>query len=299
MRKQVKDLIKKGKLSEAIDFLAKEARKHGDEEIENQIILLSGQLAKLTRDSNLGLVTRQIAQQGEVRISLSILDIIDDVNWLDKPSTQPEVKKSFDPNQKTVILFLASNPSDMAQLQLEKEFVQISKSLQNNANNFELRAEWAVSGPELQQAILTHKPTIIHFAGHGGWMDTSSNNSPGKPRAAGFFMQDPDNNSAKLVTGNTLAELFGVVKPMIESLDLVVFNSCYSIIQIEAMRKYVSVIGMEGEIQDEAAIEFATGFYLGLTFDPNYENAFNLAKNRINLAGLKGCDLPKLFFKYT
>lgn len=54
---------------------------------------------------------------------------------------------------------------------------------------------------------------------------------------------------------------------------------------------------MDKAIEDAAAIEFASGFYLGLTFEPDYEIAFKLAKNRIKLAGLQGGELPSLFLK--
>lgn len=218
MKQQIQELIKKGRLSEAIDLLVKEARKREYEEVEEQIIELSRQLSTTIRNRNLGLIGYQEAQQIEIRVSFAIQGIVSELNWggenLVKSAEKPAAFiGESQPVKKKVVLFLGSNPSDLAQLQLEKEFVQISKRLQNNTDQFELRAEWTVNGKELQEAILTHKPDIIHFAGHGGWEQAPNSYDDGNNRSlVGLFMNDPDTKNAALVSGEAIGELFGIVK---------------------------------------------------------------------------------------
>ena len=72
-------------------------------------------------------------------------------------------------------------------------------------------------------------------------------------------------------------------------------NGCHSADEAEAIAQHIRyVIGMNNEIQDQAAIEFAVGFYDALGAGESVEFAFKLGKNAIRLAGLTGHDIPEL-----
>lgn len=184
-----------------------------------------------------------------------------------------------------VILFLASNPTETAKLQLEKEFVRVSSSLQEHENDYKLVAEWAITPNALQKAILHHKPSIIHFSGHG---EKSTNYKEG-----GIILQTPYGKSKK-VNGNALANLFRIMTKR-SKIEVVLLNACYSEEQANSIKQYVPfVIGMTDTIGDSSAIEFSTGFYRGLATENDVEFAFELAKNMIELEGLPDDKIPIL-----
>ena len=188
-------------------------------------------------------------------------------------------------NRSNVILFLASNPSNLARLQLEKEFVRVSSSLQETENEFKLVAEWAVTPNSLQMAILKNKPRIIHFSGHG---EKSKNEKEG-----GLILQDSE-ASSKVVKGKALANLFKIVSTQFQ-IDIVVLNSCYSKDQADAIAEHVPyVIGMTDKINDNSAIEFSAGFYRGLASQNDVEFSYELTKNLIELEGLPDEEIPIL-----
>ncbi|MEO6613629.1 MAG: hypothetical protein ABIT05_12640 [Chitinophagaceae bacterium] len=67
------------------------------------------------------------------------------------------------------ILFLGASPVDELRLRIDEEQRDIEKGLRMATlrDQFELKAQWAVTAKTLQQAILDEDPTIVHFSGHG------------------------------------------------------------------------------------------------------------------------------------
>ena len=57
------------------------------------------------------------------------------------------------------------------------------------------------------------------------------------------------------------------------------------------------MIGMDREIGDQAAIEFAVGFYGAIGAGKDYERAFKMGCNAIHLAGINEHHTPKLLRK--
>src|SRR5262249_54446557 len=75
----------------------------------------------------------------------------------------------------------------------------------------------------------------------------------------------------------------------------VVLNACYSAAQAGALVEHVDVvIGMTSAIKDQAAIAFASAFYQALGYGESVQAAFELGKNRIELEGLSGADVPTI-----
>ena len=69
----------------------------------------------------------------------------------------------------TIILTLAANPTETAQLRLAEEVREIQEGL-NKAkyrDEFELKQQWAVRPRDVQDALLQNAPNISHFCGHG------------------------------------------------------------------------------------------------------------------------------------
>jgi CHAT domain len=175
------------------------------------------------------------------------------------------------------ILILAANPKQTVRLRVDEEVRDIKEGLQRSLNRdkFELRYDLAVRPRDIRRAVLDFRPNIIHFSGHGD-------------KTEGLLFED-ETGKSQFVTGETLAELFGLFSGQIEC---VLMNACYSEMQADAIVQHINyVIGMNAPIRDRDAIEFAVGFYDALAaYNPEYDQdtpfefAFNIACNSIKLA---------------
>jgi hypothetical protein len=183
------------------------------------------------------------------------------------------------------VLFLGANPSDTTRLALGREVREIEQRLRaappDGLRHLELHQEWAVRTVDLQASLLRHRPTIVHFSGHG-------NN-------AGEIRLEDELGQARSVDTAALA---GVFRAIPGNVRCVVVNSCFSERQASALVEQVDcVVGMTDAIDDSAAIAFATSYYQALAFGESVETAFRAGCNQIQLDGLAGGDLPRLLVR--
>ncbi|MFG6103641.1 NB-ARC domain-containing protein [Leptothoe sp. EHU-05/26/07-4] len=179
------------------------------------------------------------------------------------------------------ILILAANPKDVTRRRLDEEARDIREGLERakKRDEFEIVQRWAVRPRDLQRAMLDESPQIVHFTGH----------SEG---TAGLVFEDEVGN-AKLVTGDALAKLFKLFK---QECKCVVLNGCYSLEQAAAIAEHVPyVIGMRRAVKEQAAIEFAVGFYDALGSGRPVEFAFEFGKTAMELQGAGDSDMPVLW----
>ncbi|MBC8070943.1 MAG: hypothetical protein IAG13_21625 [Deltaproteobacteria bacterium] len=79
------------------------------------------------------------------------------------------------------------------------------------------------------------------------------------------------------------------------SVRLVVLNACYTASIAEALLAHIDcVVGMSGAIHDDAARNFAIGFYGGLGEHESIAVAFKQGGAAIRLDGLPNADRPQL-----
>ncbi|HIK06961.1 MAG TPA: CHAT domain-containing protein [Trichormus sp. M33_DOE_039] len=171
------------------------------------------------------------------------------------------------------ILILAANPRNTTSLRLDQEVRDIGETLQRSQyrQHFSLVSRWAVRPRDIQTAILDVNPQIIHFSGHGG-------------QEEGLIFEN-EVGAATFVDGESLAGLLELVADQIEC---VILNACYSEIQVKAIAQHISyVIGMKQAIGDQAALEFAFGFYNALGAGRDIEFAYKWACNSIRMAGIQ------------
>ena len=89
-----------------------------------------------------------------------------------------------------------------------------------------------------------------------------------------------------------LGKLFEVLK---NNIRCVVLNACYSEDQAQAIAAGVGcVVGMAGDVADDAAVRFAVAFYRALAYGKDVKTAFDLGCIEMDLAGLPDSDLPRL-----
>jgi hypothetical protein len=179
------------------------------------------------------------------------------------------------------ILILAANPKDSTPLRLEQEVRAIEEGLMmaQQRDRFELEQKWAVRSRDIRLAILNLSPQIVHFSGHG-------------MGEAGLVMED-ETGQSKLVSTQAIAGLFELFADKIEC---VLLNACYSEVQAKSIAQHIPyVIGMNQALGDDAAREFAVGFYDALGAGKDIEFAYKYACNSIDIAGIPEHLTPVLF----
>ena len=107
-----------------------------------------------------------------------------------------------------------------------------------------------------------HKPHIVHFSGHGSEADQ-------------IVLLD-DQGNPKFIEKAVIVQMLVTTA---SNLQLVVFNTCFSHNQAQAITQHVeAAIGMSTEIGDVAARNFAAQFYSAIGFGKSVQTAYEQAK---------------------
>ena len=183
-------------------------------------------------------------------------------------------------HEKIRILFLAANPLDTEALRLDHEAREIGEVL--DRANIDCDIHFAVRTRDIPHALRRFRPNFVHFSGHG-------------EKDKGIVLESASGR-ANFVPKQALAQLFQIF----QGVKCVVFNSCYSREQARVVAQHVPfVIGMSQEISDEAAIEFAFGFYHAIRDGVDIPKAFEYGKLAVGLTDeiADEFDVPVLFDK--
>jgi hypothetical protein len=219
----------------------------------------------------------------------------------DQPSMPSRPRSTL---TKHTILFLAANPLGTDRLALDEEARAIQEELERSGHRdrFELVTRWAVRPLDLLRELRKLKPAIVHFSGHGGCGELRSGTAASRDVVAapdvldgdqqhGLFFRGPDGRP-QLVSTTAFEETFGAAG---SSVKLVVLNACYSEVQAEALLAHVGcVVGMGGSITDDAARNFAIGFYGALGDGESVTSAYQHGRVAMRLEGLLDADGPQL-----
>ena len=171
---------------------------------------------------------------------------------------------------KRKILILAANPKNSSLRRLDREVRDIEAGMKRSKfrEEFEIVIQLALRTGDIQRALLDEQPAIVHFAGQGAG-------------ANGLIVEDKD-GKAKLVSTQALARLFKFFK---DEIECVVLNACYSEEQAEAIREHIGyVLGVDGEITNRQAIQFATGFYDALGAGRSYGDASEMGQIALDMS---------------
>lgn len=185
--------------------------------------------------------------------------------------------------EKIRILILAANPRNTTPLRLEEEIREIEEKIWKGTQRdaFSLIPALAVRVTDLQDALLKHRPHIVHVSGHGN-------------DAGGIYLENDAGNS-KVVSRKALTRLFNILK---REIRVIVLNVCNSADQAKLLADAVGfAIGMNGTIHDKSAIVFAAHFYKSLAFGCSIKEAFELAQSQLAMAGIRGVNTPQLLVR--
>lgn len=279
---EILDLVAKGHTSEAIDLTIKAVTK--DSPFFNDLIILKSrhnELIKLDRLRVLGFSEVQIKLNQIRKSLLEIIEILDEGNERSSSSSSIfNVISKITEDEKIKILFLSANPLNSSPLRLDKEVREIESELlrSKKREQFELIKFSAVRVRDLQTGLLDHAPHFVHFSGHG--------------TAEGIALLDNKTDNTSIVKSRPLANLFRLFS---NDVACVFLNSCYSRSQGLLIKEFIpNIIGMNREIPDDTAIEFATSFYRGIAAGRDIDFSFEFAKNSIDLNNYQGTSIVEL-----
>ncbi len=178
------------------------------------------------------------------------------------------------------ILILAAIPHG---LRLDKEIREVEECIRRAVRRdmFDVDIRTAIRSQDIRRAIAEEKPQIVHFCGHG--------------LEDGSLLLENDGGQNKAVPPEGLASLFELHADYV---SCVLLNACHSVKSAEAISKYVNyAIGMNQEIQDKSAIQFAQGFYDGLGYATSeiqdvFPRAFQEGLVAIKLENLSQAKIP-------
>jgi len=143
-------------------------------------------------------------------------------------------------HEKVDILFLAANPRGADMLALEKEAGDIFRKTER-VRRLERKLSMSTRIDDLAHDLLRHRPTVVHFAGHGS--------------RGGKLLLEDEHGAAALVSVAALGRLFRDVG----GVRCVVLNACFSAEHASAVAQHVPcVVAMSAAIADTAAIAFAS-----------------------------------------
>lgn len=271
----IQKLISENKVCEALENLANYVR-NNDRYSENDVLLQMAFFNRNQKDYQNNLISNSDYNTAIAKIINAIVYILEKMpaegNDLALVETEKEgIRK---------ILFLTANPKNTSSLRLEEEFKKVKDELSKTTarDSFQLFYESSVNIKTITSAMQKHKPEIVHFSGHG----TGKN---------GIVVEDEIGNIVLFPTSG-LEKMF----KLFDQVKCVLLNACYSKEQAQMISKHgIYVIGMNDTIEDEAAIDFAVGFYQSLGEGNKYDFAYEIAMVNIS-PSLANSDIPEIWF---
>ncbi|WP_440086298.1 CHAT domain-containing protein [Streptosporangium sp. LJ11] len=173
------------------------------------------------------------------------------------------------------VLCLFADPLDRSKIRLAEE----ARLLQEIADRggIDLRIRYAVRVADIIRMIISEKPQILHFAGHGG--------------QSGLLVFGDDRGGVAPVRSEDFA---GAVAATVGVLDCVVLNSCFTTGNAHVFRGATrAVAGSATSIDDRCALAFARGFYTGVAAGMKIHRAYETGVAEMKLGR---CDVAGMHF---
>ncbi|MEZ4710595.1 MAG: CHAT domain-containing protein [Caldilineaceae bacterium] len=182
------------------------------------------------------------------------------------------------------ILGMIVSPQDMQALDVQKERQRVERAIELLQKQNQINLTWLQGHTwrDLQQAMRSGSWHIFHFIGHGGF---------DKNTDEGFVILADEQNQARPLVATQLARMLADH----QSLRLVMLNACdgakagqtdvfSSTASILIRRGVPSVVAMQYEITDRAAIEFARSFYEAVSDGAPVDMAITEARKGVSFA---------------
>lgn len=166
------------------------------------------------------------------------------------------------------VLCLFSDPQRGSKIRIDREARMLAEIAESGSLKISFRH--AVRLADLSRALLTERPRVLHFGGHG-WPD-------------GRLVLEDEHGSAAAIGAGQLAEMIKATAP--RRLAAVVLNSCYTATDAAAFRGAADLVaGSVNAIADDCALAFARGFYTGIAHRLPVAKAFAIGSAESSLHG--------------
>lgn len=249
LQETVHTLVGNAKTEEAIKRIIRGTHEQEQEELKRAAKTLKKDLAILSGNKNVGLLSPLEANLEQERINNAILGLCEG----DKDARLDAIKNNTIP-EKMKILMLTANPAKTTKLNLDKEHSDILQKLQEKQAYFEISRKKAVNTDEFREWTQKAKPHILHFSGHG--------------TRTGIVVQNDDKNGYEVIPTHGVKALFEYLQRKQPKIRMVLLNACHSETQALAISEQVEyVIGTSVSIKDNHAHAFSSGFYFQLAED--------------------------------
>jgi hypothetical protein len=182
------------------------------------------------------------------------------------------------------ILLLSANAWTMSRILVDEEAREVSERIHEGGlyrDRFELYTHPATRPSDLQRLLLTHRPHIVHFCGHGS-------------KSQRIIFAGP-HGRGKAVDQQGLADVFALYNHHVR---LVLLNACFTKEQARRIAEVVDYsIGTARPIGDKASVAFAGAFYRALGFGESIKDAFASATAELALTKVPRSRGIELFVK--
>jgi len=161
---------------------------------------------------------------------------------------------------RVMVLCIASKHFDFVSLRIDEEFREIENKVQRSPYRdlVELIPRSVDTNSQLATQLLRHRPHILHISAHG--------------YPAEVIPLADSNGETILVSAREFATF---IKSFKDNIRIVFFNVCSSKACAEAVAEEIDfVIGLDGSIEDVAAIDLSSAFYQALAFGRPVKEAF-------------------------
>jgi len=179
------------------------------------------------------------------------------------------------------IVGMVSSPADVPELEVEVEQRRLEAALERPIRRGEIELVWLENATlsALHEALEREDFHIFHYIGHGAFDEQAGD---------GVLLLEDERGRARPVTGTYLGQLMGDER----TLQLAVLNACegarssaedaFAGVATSLVKSEIpSVIAMQFEITDDAAILFAGGFYSALARGAPVDAALAAARKAI------------------
>lgn len=171
--------------------------------------------------------------------------------------------------QKIRILFFSASPWTNSRILVDEEAREIFERLHEGPyrEKFELFIFPATRPGDLQRLLLTFRPHIVHFSGHGSKQHK--------------IILSALHGRGTMMDQQRLTNLFALYNSHVR---LVLLNACFTRTQARSISEVVNYsIGTSRAIGDKVCVTFAGAFYRALGFGRSIRDAFESAKAELAL----------------
>jgi GTPase SAR1 family protein len=183
------------------------------------------------------------------------------------------------PSDNISFQFLAACPSGYDDLKIRDEHDQIVEELEK-FHRFDIWPSKVAVKDKTLLKVVSQQPQIIHFAGHG--------------EDEGLVLEN-ENGDEHLLPNKALRDLF---REYHDQIQLIVLNACYSASQAKTISEAgIYVVGMNDEIEDEAALDLAFGIYSAIGHGTKVDRLFSGGKFMLESRFPDSSEILEVWFK--